>query len=304
MNILSSFTPRIAWPEYYMEDTIPAFMSPLVVQSATSRGVRYGFWPLYIEVYVGNHIPDISFSRSYGTQRTRIAMWHSYVPTLPIPSGWHHLSNHTESLIGYATIPPEGPYHLQWSKRTREYRNAWLHRYHNKTHHIENISIIEFETVYRKTAAFRIAGSLLLRDIKNRIEAKSTPVELVVVRNTHTNKIVAGGAFEYSASCKSVYYITGFHISEETPAPCMIGLFDEMFQRAQSKGMCYVDFGLFWKKGEPRSWKGFSAFKSKFGTHYFESPPIRIKFIPGTCLKLCILLGHSCITHLRNLFQK
>ena len=77
----------------------------------------------------------------------------------------------------------------------------------------------------------------------------------------------------------------------------MIALFEHVFKRAQILGMAYIDMGVFWKKGEPSSWKGFSAFKSKFGTQIVDSPPVAIRIELVGILKYM----YENVTHL---FQK
>jgi len=58
----------------------------------------------------------------------------------------------------------------------------------------------------------------------------------------------------------------------------MTGLFDHWFKDSLAQNTAFIDFGNFWKKGDPRSWKGFSIFKAKFGPTYFFYKPKLYKF--------------------------
>lgn len=284
------FVPRDLWNEFKIEDHIPAWMNPIVIQSDTSRAIRYGIWPIYIEVYTGPSIPDLAYSRTCGIQRTRIAMWRMYNADTPLPKQWYQHTHESEQVYAYAHIPTHAPYWQSWPRRTQEYRRAWQRAQDSGLYAAHIVTLDAFSHYYKKSSAYQKAGAGLLSDIRTRIRVDSTSPELVLVTNARSGEILCGGAFEYSPSSKSMYYITGFHLDSSESALCSIGLFDTMFSRAEAKNMRYVDFGVVWTRNAPRSWIGFSNFKKKFGVSYYYSSPIRIAIIPGSMVSYCLTI--------------
>lgn len=241
------------------------------------RGTRYGIWPFYVEIYIGKQVPNLEYSRTHGRLHNRVIMWRLYDPK-KLPKGWYVIERTPDFKVGYGTIPDDVPYYMLWSRRTREYRSTWVKNNLNKTHTIELVPYEVFLPVYKQSIVGKKIGSLLLKEIERRIRAATTPIEFWCVKDISRNIFVAGAAVEYSHTCKSVYYISGFYTDKAEKAPLMIGLFSHLFEHAKSEGMYYMDFGIFWQKGEPKAWLGFSDFKSKFGTQFAENPPVVFRF--------------------------
>jgi hypothetical protein len=275
---LPPFIPRSSWPEFDLAAQIPRWMHPETVPGNKIRGTRYGIWQLFVEVYSGTETPDITFSQGYAKPHNRLCMWHAYDTSRPIPKGWFRLSMYSEFRIGYATIPHMVPYYTLWSKRVQEYRRKWLRDNLDTTHAVELVTYEQFAHAYKKSPVGRKIGSMLLNDVERRIQAATSDVELWCVKNVVSGQYVAGVSFEYSKSCRSAYYIAGFQEADSNNTPSMVGLFDHIFAHAKERGMCYVELGNFWKKGNPRSWKGFSTFKSKFGITYVDMPSALVRF--------------------------
>ena len=55
------------------------------------------------------------------------------------------------------------------------------------------------------------------------------------------------------------------------------GLVDHWFQSCIQKNIRFLNFGVFWSKGQLKSWKGFSNFKSQFGIQIIKFPKILFK---------------------------
>jgi hypothetical protein len=55
-------------------------------------------------------------------------------------------------------------------------------------------------------------------------------------------------------------------------APAGVGLMAEWFETSLAKGYKWLDLGNFWAPGEPKSWQGFSRFKSQFVTDWLMMP--------------------------------
>lgn len=255
---------------------MPHWMHPEIIQSPTTRGVRYGLWPFFLEVYIGNTEPDLAYSRKHGTMHNRIILWRDH-PKEVLPPGWRTFSKDPDSLIGYSAIPEDGLVTRTWSRRTRDYAQEWKKKHQGHTHVIELVDYETFETWYRKSSAARALHSVLLHELQRRLRSRSTVVEMWCVKELSSGIYTAGAAFEYSETHKSVYYISGYYLESTSKVQTMIGLFAFMFERAQKKGMRYMDMGVFWRPGEPKSWQGFSKFKAKFGTQFYEMPPVAMR---------------------------
>ena len=113
MSTIVPFTPRVAWPEFHLEDSIPKWMHPEAIVSINSRGVRYGIWPFYIEVYAGFNEPDLDYSRSHGTPHNRLLMWR-YYDTKKVSSKNWRVYGKSDGRIGYCPVPENGLVDIHW----------------------------------------------------------------------------------------------------------------------------------------------------------------------------------------------
>lgn len=274
-SLPDGFVPREQWPEYNIAATPSALFNPEEV-GKNPRGVRWSFWPLTFEEYVSDKEPDLSISDPKGNARNRLVWWRRIVRA-DVPPGWYQLSRRPSRFEGFAEIK-EKDYWRSWTKTARYDRRVWHEDFLNKKYTIEKISYPEFEVSYLKSSVVKKVGTEALHMVER---LKEEHTQLWGVRDIRANTIIAGMAVIDSPTHRAAYYLSGFKLPTSANDPVMTGLLDHCFASLQKSGGRFLQTGGFWHRGKPRSWKGFSQFKAKFGMRYIAYQPMLVRFVSG-----------------------
>jgi len=284
MAPLPSFLPNTEWPEHDKLATMPSFFRPHLISAKpqvreenglTVTGIYYRLWPFSFEVYDGDMEPEVAPLPSSDRTPFRIVIWQRYFRT-DRPSAWRQFSEKPYLKIGYVELADD--YEKGWSSSLRYARRKWLSRYLNQIYSVEEVSFEEFQAAYRRSDLPRSIRYGLFRDLAVRMKNPQVRAALYAARERKTGRIAGGLCALTSPSLKSVYYHAGFVMKENKGDPIMAGLFEHLFLQALKEGIRFVDFGIYWSKGDPSSWKGYSNFKMKFNPTYFSYPARLFKF--------------------------
>ena len=278
------FVPYQQWPEYFLETDAPLFMHPTLV-GTHPVGLRRGVGPLVMEEYISDDAPDVRLSNSTGAAPPRILIWQR-VHTKVTPPGWHSLSQRPGKLEGFKELVPGTAYTDQWSVSTLRYLKKWRSEQLGAHYSIEKISYDEFAQAYEESTVSKRMGRTLIDALgrKLTLDGGSGAIDLWVAKHIDTGTIDAGLATITSTTYSGSYYHTGFVCARAAHAHPMIGLMDHWFAQCEARGIRFVCFGSFWRAGDTSAWKGFSAFKSKFGLSYLAYPPALYRFTWGKLL--------------------
>lgn len=280
----SGFVPRQQWPEYVLETDAPLFMRPWLV-GQNPQGLRRGIGPLIMEEYISDDAPDIHLSDATHAAPPRILIWQRVHTTMTLP-GWHTLSRRPGKLEGFKELIPGTPYTNQWSVSALRYLKKWRTEQLGTHYTIEPVSYDEFARAYEHGTVVQRIGRTLIHTLGRKImvDGGNSAITLWAARNKSTGAIDAGLATITSTTHRSSYYHTGFVCARAAHTNAMVGLMDHWFTTCEAQRVRFVCFGQFWRAGDPSSWKGFSAFKSKFGLQYLAYPPALYRFSWGTML--------------------
>ena len=267
------YTPLSDWPEYDFVGSIPKILKPERV-GTNSIGTRWRIWPFSFEEYRGDEVPDIG-EPNKKLPPFSVIMWQR-LARVDIPQGWRAFSTKPYRMTGYTRVVEN--YEKNWSENARRLRREWLEKYLNKKYSIEEVPFEEFKKAYIKSTLPLMIRHFTIGDISARIKKNTMPMTLYGARRIADNKLVAGIALMRSPAANISYYYAGFFLKETLGEPVMVGLFDHWFTQALAQKIDFIDFGNFWKKGDPREWKGFSIFKAKFGPTYFFYQPKLYRF--------------------------
>jgi hypothetical protein len=271
------YVPHEQWPEYHLESLPPpGFYSGTTGKNP--RGIRWGVWPLFFERYVSDTEPVLADSDPTHTAPPRFVVWNRILRT-DTPRGWFRATLRPNRLDGFAILHPQQAYTSSWSESARRYRKKWLSAHHNRTHTLRPATYAEFEQGYLQSSVVKTLHQASLHVLKRMLAIPTNTIELWVVENTQTKEIISGMSIINSPTCRSSYYLSGFVSTTERDTPGMIALMDRWYSASQAAGMRYLLFGEFWIPGKPKNWKGFSSFKSKFGLHYIQYPPLLVRFV-------------------------
>lgn len=235
-----------------------------VVHAGEAWGIRQCLGPLCIE-------------RSYGQQRPippigplRLHIWDSFSLKQP-PKGWRTFPGAPwRRRTGYAVIPPHGDIHLEWSELAKRERKKW------KTQTTWEIIEVDVETYcrfYDRCGKSRSLIQLFSAAVRRKAIRHGERLHLYGAVRRGTMDLIAGLAvLDIPEICGSIH-VTGFILDAARHSPANVGLITHWFETSQSRGIRFCDFDGFYTKGEPTSWKGFSRFKSQFGTRFIAYQP-------------------------------
>ncbi len=274
--MIDMFLMREMWPDYNLMQSIIPAMKPI----KNGEWIEYGLWPLIVRVYQGDERPNIE-NKYYLTPR--ILAWdRTKCDNLVDTKGWLSIGKEPRKLYGYLEIR-DNNYTQKWNETARYGFRKWQSVY-RKQYDIVEVSFKEFSTLYKQSETYTMMEKSTRDNPIKSSEKRDTSGRLCMVylllREKETGILRAGLAYESSYESTNTYYSIGFLKSYQEKNPLMIGLIHEWIERERVKGIHYFNFGAFWKKGDPKSWKGYSIFKKKFGVTMVALPPslIRIKW--------------------------
>src|SRR3989344_1280062 len=275
------FAPPEMWPEF------PATARPVGIcrrelVGTPPRGVRWSLWPLTFEEYVGDDAPDFKDSDKGKLAYNRLVMWRRITPVAPPPS-WRAWAKGPWRLDGFYTLVPGADYTRDWQHNARRDLKQWHEHFADKGYIIETISFDEFKKTYQKNVSVKKAGLELFYILERTYRDPSTHqhLQLLGVRNTKSSAVVAGTALLYSPTHRASVRYCPFMLPEGRLVYASTALIDHWYRDAQKKNSTTLFFTSFWHQGLPKSWKGFSAFKSHFGLQYVFYPPTLYRFVGG-----------------------
>jgi len=272
------FAPPEAWPEYGHA----ADLAPIVTYEHAGEvpgALRWALWPLCFEEHIGDSEPDIARASAGELAYNRFVMWRRIART-DVPKGWIAPSSKPPEVDGVRVL--DGDICAGWNKNARRDLRAWLAR-RGTTHSIEPVSLREYAAAYEQSLTARRLNTNRLRDLKRKLALSRTAAhtQLWGVRDLATGRLVAGTAVIHSPTYKSSAHFAPFMCEEARAVYAATGLMHHWFATAQRRGDRFAVSTNFWFPGKPKSWRGFSEFKSHFGFSYVAYPPVVWRFVRG-----------------------
>ncbi len=274
-------TPPECWPEY-VPVAVPVTFCARETIDSTPPGIRWGIWPLMFEQYVTDTEPTPSSKDTGALARNRAVLW-KRIHRTDIPKGWYTLSTSPWRVDGFIALSPTEDYRALWHKQPRRDLRLWKEQFENISYRIEKISFDDYKKAYANSTVKKNAGSFSIEALERKYADPigRAHMQLWGVRNIATSAIVAGISLRFSPSHNSATYEAPFITPEAKKIYAMTALIDRWFTESQQRGIQFLVFNTFWHKGEPKSWKNFSLFKSHFGPRYIAYPPVLWKFVRG-----------------------
>jgi hypothetical protein len=277
--IPADFTPPEIWPEYgHIADPVSVCRRELLQDNPVV--IRWSLWPLTFEQYWGDVEPNVHTHSDGPLALNRIVYWRP-LRNLQAPSGWHTSMEKIFRIDGYQKL--DGDFTKRWHKNARRDLRIWQENFLNTTHRVEIISFEEYDDAYKKSLVAKREGLDRLNFMKRKlmIPAAKEHTRIVGVRTISTGKIVAGTGVVFSPTYKSSTHLVPFIHEEARNLYAATGLIHYWFEESLKAGCPNVMTTNFWHKGKPKSWKGFSEFKSHFGWDYICYPRAYWRFVRG-----------------------
>ena len=271
----AGFVPRQLWPEYLPEHDIDLFLRPQPVGKVLGA-MRWGRWPVYFEQYMGDTEPDPNNTERNPHAPSRIVRWIRFDRT-DIPPGWKQWSKTPYQMEGFVDISGRDDFVPHWSRSIRTAYRHWQKLEQSGDWRIAPIDYKTFAAAYKKSSVAKRTLGASLHSTAQKLERGSPDMQLWGV--IHKDKVVASMSVLNSPTHHSSYYTAGFILPEAEEVPAMVGLMHHWHQASAAAGITHLHFGLFWHKGQSSAWKGFSAFKRKFGLTYVAYQPALYRLV-------------------------
>lgn len=271
-------------------------------------GVRWHFGPIYFESYESDKEPKVSPHKSL-----RLIIWQP-LTRLEKPAGWRRSWIQMNlRQTGFAEINPvrnsrgmfrsswelpqvvtraaerqgiisngiKNPdrYWENWTAHAKRHRQKWLG---DKRFVISEINLKDFLTAYRKVRGLPF---FMKRDYVRLIQKQKTAygdlAHLFAAREKEKGEVIAGLMVIDLPDIKSSHHFASFILPGARKTSVGTGLIDYWFKHAVKNSLRFLNFGTIRAPGDPRSWKGFSRFKTQFGLYLIRRPYPLIKFVRG-----------------------
>ncbi|MEY4723131.1 MAG: hypothetical protein RLZZ324_644 [Candidatus Parcubacteria bacterium] len=266
-------------PETYREN--PAYMlrdsvgqkGAKIVGRPGCYGARWQHGPLVVERYTGDVPPVLEEDRV-----PRLVVWQPLHPAPRPKRWWYTPPGMSVGMTGYAPVIKGEAYDKRWSSNVRRQaakfrKSGWI---------IREVTPEEYKTAYdRCVHQDFMLRALFAATIDVKIQGHPGLVRLYGAAPSQDARIEAGFiCVDVPETMESQHYLS-FICKPALEVGAGSGLMDHWFRTGIARGVRYFDFGIFWRKGDPKSWKGNSRFKSSFGTIMMDYPSPYMRWYRG-----------------------
>ena len=241
-----------------------------IIGKAGCLGILTKIGPIHIESYVSDREPEIEKSKFF-----RFIHWQPLIKE--IKEGWFldKLPGSTKQ-IGIATI--NNPQYWQdWSDHANRHRKKWLQ---NNAYEIIETDFDKFAKAYHRSKKLDwLIRSGFLRILKYQLATNKENIHFFTVQKKDTEEISAGLVVTDYPDISQTSHTISFFSKQITHPSAGVGLIDYWYKHALKNKIKFLNFGLVWKKGDSRAWKGYSKFKKQFNLYLIKYPHPVFKFI-------------------------
>ncbi len=254
----------------YLQTLTDGLLKKELVDVTMPLGVKGVFGPLYFETYFSDLEPNIK-----PAPFMRFIFWQPLTRTKP--HGWHlNIFSDEQYQHGIAILDQEA-YFKDWSSHAKRHRNKWLR---DDEHEIVEVDLQAYADAYHASKKLEwLTRTGFVRVLKYHIDRHPSNVHLLAARRKDTKAIVAGLAvIDYKDISQSIHTSAFIHPSVQKTS-VGVGLIDRWHILAQTNGIRFLNFGIVWREGNPKEWKGYSAFKQQFNLTLIRYPRPFIKIV-------------------------
>ncbi|HTK05328.1 MAG TPA: hypothetical protein VL500_07100 [Candidatus Eisenbacteria bacterium] len=263
------YVPYRACPEYFRrEAAVMPGMSLVGKEKAWGVGWRHG--PFRFEKYVGDSEPGRDPSGPL-----RLVIWQRLTRG-DVPPGW--MAGPMDMgfrMTGF--VEAENSSERSWSSHARRHASHWRKLVAAGEREIVELSLDDYLAAHAKAdldAYVKLSYPGLVRD---KAAAHGARFRLIGSRRTG-GPIDAGLAFLHVPEAGQSLHVAAFISGAAKQDSAATGLVLRWFEECRNEGIAIMDFGFFWAPGDPRDWKGFSMFKSRFGVRPLRYPRPLFRF--------------------------
>ena len=199
----------------------------------------------------------------------RFILWNPTTRT-KAPKGWlpFPLSGRRRK-TGFAQIDSHDAYWERWYPQAQRHRAEWI-----KQTALEAIQPTpeEYLSAYAQSGMRMSLVRAFSQSLKRRAKTHPGLTRLFAARRKSDGRLIAGLAVLDIPETRTSVHMTSFLHPDGRKTPAGTGLIEEWFRDSQQRGIRFLDFDGFWAPGDPKSWQGYSGFKSQFGVRFIRYP--------------------------------
>jgi hypothetical protein len=269
---MNGYRPARTHVEYVAREATHNLRGMEKVGSNECPGLRWKIGPFRFEAYLSDREPQIDPQGP-----TRLVIWQPITRNDEVNGWWHSFLPANPQLTGYVEIRDPDAYWKTWTSHMQRHRAKWLKE---PAYSIEDVSVEAFCKNYTQKNMASWFEHMMIDMVQKKVLRHGERTHLFGAFDTdHT--MVAGFAVVDVPEGNQSIHLASFITPAAKRTSVGVGMVDIWFRRCIEKGYRYLDFDLFWAKGDPKSWKGFSQFKSQFGTQFIRYPKPYMKIVRG-----------------------
>lgn len=240
-----------------------------IVGNPENYGNSWKVGPITFEAYYSDKEPKIKKEN-----KLKIITWNR-ITSQSKPKGW--LNGYTLNVLKKTGIVKlKSEYWTSWTKHAQRHRKNWLKQDQYK---IIETDLTSFIQAFKQCKKLYTIREDFIKILVNKNKICRDKLHLYAVTEKNSNEILAGLAVLDIEDIKQGIHVIAFHKNKIRNTSINYGLIDHWFKTSLDNNTEYLNFGTFYEKGCPKSWQGFSYFKSQFGIRYIIYPMILIKII-------------------------
>jgi hypothetical protein len=235
-------------------------------------GTRWYHGPLCFERFTSDTEPEI-----LRDGQARFITWQTITRTDRPKGWWRGFPGMSIGLTGHAPVPAEGPLDRDWSSHAKRHHKRWL----ASGWSVREITIEEYRDAYAGSSQDVILRTMFGSILAGKLKGHRGLAHIYGAAPSPAEPIEAGFISIDSPETSESLHLMSFIRPAAEKSDAGTGLMAHWFEVARNAGIKYLDFGIFWQPGDPRSWKGFSRFKSQFGIRFVRYPTPLVRIVGG-----------------------
>lgn len=235
-------------------------------------GTRWFHGPLCFERFTSDQEPELPRDG-----QTRFITWQTITRTDRPKGWWRGFPGMSIGRTGYAVVPETGPIDAAWSAHARRHYKKWL----ASGWSIREIPLEDYRQAYSGSSQDALLRAMFGAILSGKLKGHAGLARLYGAAPSPEAPIEAGFISIDSPETSESLHLMSFIRPAAEQVSAGTGLMAHWFDVARAQNVKYLDFGIFWRPGDPRSWKGFSRFKAQFGIKFVEYPVPLIRIVSG-----------------------
>jgi hypothetical protein len=235
-------------------------------------GSRWFHGPLCFERFTSDREPEIPRDG-----QARFITWQTISRTDRPRGWWRGFPGMSIGLTGYAAVPQDGPIDRDWTAHARRHLKRWR----ASGWSVREIPLEDYRDAYSGSSQDVILRTMFGSILNGKLKGHQGLARIYGASAAPGGPVEAGFISIDAPETSESLHLMSFIRPAAEASSAGTGLMAHWFDVARERGTKYLDFGIFWQKGDPRSWKGFSRFKSQFGIRFVRYPTPLVRIVSG-----------------------